>query len=40
MGEMMSSEMMWGMGMGHLLVLMVLLLAAGALLRYLFSRNG
>ena len=38
MGEMMPSGMMWGMGMGHLLILVVLLLAAAALVKYLFFR--
>jgi hypothetical protein len=38
MGEMMSGGMMWGMGIGHLLILIVLLLAAAALVKYLFFR--
>jgi hypothetical protein len=38
MGEMMSGGMMWGMGLGHLLILIVLLLAAAALVKYLFFR--
>jgi hypothetical protein len=29
---------MWGMGVGHLLILLVLLLAAAALVKYLFFR--
>jgi hypothetical protein len=38
MGEMMSSGMMWGMGIGHLLILILLLLAVAALVKYVFFR--
>jgi hypothetical protein len=34
----MSSGMMWGMGLGHILVAIVLVLAAAALIKYLFFR--
>ena len=33
---MMGGEMMWGMGLFWLLILVVLVLAAGALIKYLF----
>jgi hypothetical protein len=36
MDGMMSGGMMWGMGLFSLLVLVVLVLAAGALIKYLF----
>ena len=35
---MMDGGMMWGMGLGHLLVGLVLLLAVAALIKYLFFR--
>jgi hypothetical protein len=35
---MMDGGMMWGMGLGHLLVGLVLLLAIAALIKYLFFR--
>jgi hypothetical protein len=38
MGDMMSSGMMWGMGIGHLLILVVVLLAIAALVKYVFFR--
>lgn len=38
MGEMMSTGMMWGLGLGHLLVVLVVLLAVAALVKYLFFR--
>lgn len=38
MDGMMSSGMMWGMGLGHLLIGIVLVLAAAALIKYLFFR--
>ncbi|MEA2832648.1 MAG: hypothetical protein QOG66_850 [Methylobacteriaceae bacterium] len=40
MGEngMMSRGMMWGMGIAHLLVLLVIILAVAALIKYLFFR--
>jgi hypothetical protein len=36
MGQMMSGAMMWGMGLIGLLVIIVLVLAAAALVKYLF----
>jgi len=36
MDQMMSSGMMWGMGLIGLLVVIVLVLAAAALVKYLF----
>lgn len=38
MDGMMSSGMMWGMGLGHILIAIVLVLAAAALIKYLFFR--
>ena len=38
MGDMMSGGMMWGMGIAHLLVLAVILLAIAALVKYVFFR--
>ena len=38
MGDMMSSGMMWGMGIGHLLILLFVLLAIAALVKYVFFR--
>ena len=38
MSEMMGSGMMWGMGIAHLLVLLVILLAIAALVKYVFFR--
>jgi hypothetical protein len=38
MDRMMSSGMMWGMGLGHILVAIVLILGAAALIKYLFFR--
>lgn len=38
MGDMLGSGMMWGMGIGHLLILVLLLLAVAALVKYLFFR--
>jgi hypothetical protein len=35
---MMSGSMMWGMGIVHLLVLLVVLLVIAALIKYLFFR--
>jgi hypothetical protein len=35
---MMSGGMMWGMGIAHLLVLLVIILAVAALIKYLFFR--
>jgi len=35
---MMNDGMMWGMGLGHLLVAVLLLLAIAALVKYLFYR--
>ena len=35
---MMNNGMMWGMGIGHLLVGVVILLAIAALIKYLFFR--
>jgi hypothetical protein len=37
MHEMMGGEMMWGMGLAWLLVIVVLLLGAAALIKYLRS---
>lgn len=34
----MSSGMMWGMGLGHILVAIVLVPSAAALVKYLFFR--
>ena len=39
MDQMMGGGMMWGMGILGLLVLIVLILAAAALLKYLFSKR-
>lgn len=36
-GEMMDGGMMWGMGLIWILVVVVLILAAAALVKYLFS---
>jgi hypothetical protein len=38
MGEGMMGGMMWGMGLAHLLVLVVLVLAVVALVKYVFFR--
>lgn len=38
MGEMMSGGMIWGMGTAHLLILVFVLLAIAALVKYLFFR--
>lgn len=38
MNDMMSGGMMWGMGIGHLLLLLVMLLAIASLVEYLFFR--
>ncbi len=38
MNGMMSGSMMWGMGIAHLLVLAVILLAIAALAKYVFFR--
>ena len=38
MGDMMSGDMMWGMGLAHLLVLLLVLLAIAALIKYVFFR--
>jgi hypothetical protein len=38
MGEMMGGGMMWGMGIAHLLVLLLAVLAVAALIKYLFFR--
>jgi hypothetical protein len=35
---MMSGGMIWGMGIAHLLVLLVIILAVAALIKYLFFR--
>ena len=35
---MMNDGMMWGMGVGHLLVIIVLLLVIAALVKYVFFR--
>ena len=37
MMDSMTSAMMWGMGLGWLLVIIVLILAAAALIKYLCS---
>jgi type IV secretory pathway VirB2 component (pilin) len=39
MDQMMGGGMMWGMGLIGLLLLIVLVLAAAALIKYLFSGN-
>lgn len=39
MYDMMCGEMMWGMGLFSLLALVVLVLAAAALVKYLFSSS-
>lgn len=39
MNEMMGGGMMWGMGLSWLLVLLVLILAAAALIKYLFTQR-
>ena len=39
MDQMMSGGMMWGMGLVGLLVIIVLLLGAAALVKYLFFSN-
>lgn len=36
--SMMSGNMMWGMGIAHLLIFAVILLLAAALIKYLFFR--
>ncbi len=36
----MMSGMLWGMGLFSLLVILVLVLAIAALVKYLFSRSG
>lgn len=38
MDGMMSSGMMWGMGLGHILIAVVLILGAATLIKYLFFR--
>jgi hypothetical protein len=38
MDGMMSSSMMWGMGIGHILIVILLVLAGAALIKYLFFR--
>ena len=38
MSEMMSKGMMWGMGVTHLLLVVVVLLAIAALIKYVFFR--
>jgi hypothetical protein len=38
MGNGMMGTMMWGMGIGHLLVLLVILLMIAGLIKYLFFR--
>jgi hypothetical protein len=38
MGDMMSGGRMWGMGLVHLLVLLVVVLAIAALIKYVFFR--
>jgi hypothetical protein len=38
MGDGMMSGMMWGMGLAHLLVLAVLVLAVAALVKFVFFR--
>ncbi len=38
MSDMMGSGMMWGMGVGHLLILLLILLAVADLIKYLFFR--
>lgn len=35
---MMNDGMMWGMGLGHLLVALLVLLAIAALIKYVFFR--
>lgn len=40
MDGMMGGGMMWGMGLFWLLILAVLVLAAGALIKYLFFSGG
>lgn len=40
MHDMMGGGMMWGMGLLWLLVLIVLVLAAAALVKYLFGGRG
>ena len=37
-GGMMSGSMMWGMGIAHLLLLLVIFLAVAALIKYVFFR--
>jgi hypothetical protein len=37
-GGMMGSGMMWGMGIAHVLLLLVLVLGLAALVKYLFFR--
>ena len=39
MNGMMSDSMMWGMGLVWILVIVVLVLAAAALIKYLFFSN-
>lgn len=39
MGEMMSTGMMWGMGLICLLLVLLLVLGLGALIKYLFFDN-
>jgi type IV secretory pathway VirB2 component (pilin) len=39
MDQMMGGGMMWGMGLIGLLLLIVLVLAAATLIKYLFSAN-
>ena len=34
----MSNEVMWGMGLSHILIAIVLVLTAAALIKYLFFR--
>jgi hypothetical protein len=38
MQDMMSGGMMWGMGIAHLAILVLVLLAIAALVKYLFFR--
>jgi len=40
MNQMMGGGMMWGMGLIGLLVIIVLILAAAALVKYLFFSNA
>ena len=40
MDGMMNGAMMWGMGLAGILVIIVLILAAAALIKYLFVSGG